>query len=144
MGESGTVSMPQPPPLDVVLWGSPFLPGLSFSTTPYCSTASLSPGPALQSVQGLFWCQENAYKQAATRTVTHRSQRQTQKETKTQRRHNPKVSEGLSPLISSVIALSCTANPLVWWHSNYPKKKAKPKPGINIQAQGYSRELNQM
>lgn len=40
--EDGVVCTAQPPLLDVVLSGSPPLPGLSFSTTPHCSTASLS------------------------------------------------------------------------------------------------------
>lgn len=31
---------------------------------------SFSPGPSLHSVQGLFWCQENTHKQAATCTLT--------------------------------------------------------------------------
>lgn len=36
------VCTPQPPLIDVVLSGSPSLPGLSFSTTRYCSAASQS------------------------------------------------------------------------------------------------------
>lgn len=40
--EDGLLCTVQPPLLDVVLSGSSPLAGLSFSTTPYCSTASLS------------------------------------------------------------------------------------------------------
>lgn len=39
--EDGLVCTVQPPLLDVVLSGSSPLPGLSFSTPPYCSAASL-------------------------------------------------------------------------------------------------------
>lgn len=94
-GEDSLVCTAQPPLSDVVLSGSPPLPGLSFSTTPHCSATSLllsfsfSPGPSPRSVQGLSWCQENAHEQAATCTlaIDARSRRQTQKHAETHRRH---------------------------------------------------------
>lgn len=76
-GAGGLGCAPQPPLLDVVLSGSPlyFLPSLSFSTTPYCSTASLlvslsfslSHGPSLHSIQGPF-PMPSEHKQASINT----------------------------------------------------------------------------
>lgn len=95
-----------------------------FHRLPLSLSLFLSPGPSLHSVQGLFWCQENTHKQAATCTLSHTGTRSQKRQTKTQRRHthNQKVSKGLSYLISIVIALSFTDNPLVWLPSDSQKK----------------------
>lgn len=89
----------------------------SLSLSPFFSLSPLGP----LSVQGLFWCQENTHKQAATcsptSTHTHKGRHRTIT-------HNQKVSKGLSYLISIVIALSPTANPLVWLLSG-SKEKAR-------------------
>lgn len=94
----------------------------------------LSPFPSLHSVQGLFWCQENTHKQAATCTLTtsthghedrHRNRPRRRRDTCTGRTHNQKVSNGRSYLISVVIALSSTAGPHGWIHSHNPRKKVQ-------------------
>lgn len=82
----------QPPLLDVVLSGSPSLPGLSFSTTLYCSTASLSLS-FLPSPLGPLFTPSKAFSNAkrthtskqqhAPYNVDTRPRRQTQRQTKT-------------------------------------------------------------
>lgn len=131
----------QPPLLDVVLSGSPSLPGLSFSTTPYCSTASLSLSLfsllpwALSSLCPRPFLMPREHTQASSNmhpiTSTHghedrhRNRPRRRGDTRTGRAHDQKVSKGLSYLISIVIALSSTANPLVWLHRDYSKKKVQ-------------------
>lgn len=109
----------QPPLLDVVLSGSPSLPGLSFSTTPYCSTALLSLSLfsllpwAFSSLRPRPFLMPREHTQASSNmhpNIDTRPRRQTQKQTKTQRRHTHMDAHTIRKSLKGFLILSALSS----------------------------------